>query len=146
MKERCDWRLYINKNDKKESYFLNDLCVRGNYKKGNRIRYGSGESFVTIDLHENLYLAAAFNDEDVVNSINLDTMHAGINADNIYSRYKHHHATLIMLKSNICILMETNDDDPYHSGEVLASTKSIRNMLKNLETDITLNEVYQYAN
>jgi len=142
MEKRCDWRLYINKNDRKESYFLQDRCIQGDLQKGSTIKYGFYGESVDIELHKNLYLAATFNNEDVANSFNLDTLHGENQVENFYSKYRNHHAVLIMLKNHICILIETNDDELFHSGKVLVSKKAIQKSLKDLGTNITLRDVF----
>lgn len=142
MEKRCDWRLYINKNDRKESYFLQDRCIQKDFQKRDTIRYGFNGEYVDIELHKNLYLAAVFNNEDVLDSVNLDTMHGENYIENFYCKYRNHHATLILLKNGICILMETEDDKLFHNGKVLASKKAIQKALKDLETNITLRDVF----
>jgi len=142
MEKRCDWRLYINKNDRKESYFLQDRCIQGDLQKGSTIKYGFNDEYVDIELHKNLYLAAVFNNEDVLDSVNLDTMHGENYIENFYSKYRNHHATLIMLKNHVCILIETDDNQLFHSGKVLVSKKAIQKTLKELETNITLRDVF----
>lgn len=142
MDKKCDWRLYINRKDRKESYFLQDRCIQWDLQNGNTIKYGFNDEYVDIKLHKDMYLAATFNNEDVADSFNLDTLHGENREENIYSKYKNHHATLIILKNYVCILIETNDNQLLHSGKILVSKKAIQKALLELETSITLRDFY----
>lgn len=142
MEKRSGWRLYVNKKDENESYFLQDRCVQGEYQKGHTIKYGFYGDYVDIELHKNLYLAATFNNEDVIDSVNLDTLHGENRIENFYCKYRNHHAILIMLKNLLCILMETNDGEIFHNGKVLASKKAIKKALEDLETNVTIRDVF----